>query len=115
MRRPWLAAPLLAACATSAQAGEDLKAIPAQLDPASAYLLIDIVSDPVEDRDAPVLFARYDRVHEDISGLGRASAAPVAKSEDQRVASKVGRSLRPKGWRPAPAALDGHGDGAIAK
>jgi hypothetical protein len=80
-----------------ALAGEALKSVPSELDPALAYVLVDIINDPPSTVVVPIVLARYDRDRQDIRGMGRAAANPINKGEDLRVASNPRRSLRPKG------------------
>jgi hypothetical protein len=87
---------LLALLPTPAFASEDLKAVPARLDPASAYVLVDVVNDPPQKLQAQIILARYDRDRRDVRGLGRAAANPVPAGEDAQAMTKVGRSLSGK-------------------
>jgi hypothetical protein len=92
-------APALAALAllpAPAFASEDLKTVPARLDPASAYVLVDVVNDPPQAIQAQIVLARYDRERRDVRGLGRAAANPVPAGEDVRASTRIGRSLRGK-------------------
>ena len=87
----------LALLPAAAAASEDLKTAPSRLDPASAYVLVEVVNDPPQKGQAQLILARYDRERRDLRGLGRAASNPVPKGEDLRAMTKIGRSLRAKG------------------
>ena len=87
------------AVAQGASAAEDLRKVPAALDPAKAYLLVDTVNDPPGAGGPVIAFARYEPELEDIAGFGRAAKSRVPAGEDRRISTRSGRLLRFKGNR----------------
>lgn len=75
---------VLLASFTAPVHGKSLKSVPTQLDPAKAYVLVEV--GPLEGFKAPgqLTLARYDRTKLDVRGLGRAKTAPLAPKVNVR-------------------------------
>lgn len=77
MIRHIAAVALLTISAAAPLAAKSLKAVPVTLDPAKAYLLVEIGPVAGMKVGGQLTLARYDRTNADVRGLGRASGAPL--------------------------------------
>jgi hypothetical protein len=83
MRRFAIAAALMPCAGSQAvNAAETQKAVPAKLDPARAYLLVRM-GERTANLWNTLTIAAYDDKVQDLRGIGRAKANPVAKTEDR--------------------------------
>lgn len=74
------------AVAAPAFASEVLRRVPAALDPAKAYVLVEIRNHDGLARRGSIVLARYDMVGHDVRGGTRAPGSAVARGEDVRIA-----------------------------
>jgi hypothetical protein len=72
--------------AAPASAAEVLRRVPATLDPAKAYVLVEIRNHDASALPGSVVLARYDPVGEDVRGGARAPGSALPRGENVRIA-----------------------------
>jgi hypothetical protein len=70
--------------AASPVAARSLKSVPMRLDPAKAYVLVELGQVQGAKAQGQIVLARYDREKSDVRGLGRSSGAPLPGNASPR-------------------------------